>query len=170
MPRLRGTWAPASAELLLPGLSRFVLRATSLALRPRCRRALRRLKSGEKELGRRGGPRECTLRRVARISGALSLRRCLSPRASPHSSKWPGSRSAIASSRDFLTSMTESYHHGNLAEWSKAVDSSSTIFGCVGSDPTVVMCGPWREQGRVEVTAASAKNFGSRAPWRLRPR
>ena len=26
-----------------------------------------------------------------------------------------------------------------LAEWSKAVDSSSTIFGCVGSNPTAVM-------------------------------
>ena len=26
-----------------------------------------------------------------------------------------------------------------LAEWSKAVDSSSTIFGCVGSNPTAVI-------------------------------
>ncbi len=26
-----------------------------------------------------------------------------------------------------------------LAEWSKAVDSSSTIFGCVGSNPTGVI-------------------------------
>ena len=27
----------------------------------------------------------------------------------------------------------------SLAEWSKAVDSSSTIFGCVGSNPTAVI-------------------------------
>ena len=32
--------------------------------------------------------------------------------------------------------------HDNLAEWSKAVDSSSIIFGCVGSNPTVVTFAP----------------------------
>ena len=29
--------------------------------------------------------------------------------------------------------------HDSVAEWSKAVDSSSTIFGCEGSNPTVVI-------------------------------
>ena len=29
--------------------------------------------------------------------------------------------------------------HDSLAEWSKAVDSSSTIFGCVGSNPSAVI-------------------------------
>jgi hypothetical protein len=33
-------------------------------------------------------------------------------------------------------------NHDNLAEWSKAVDSSSIIFGCVGSNPTVVTFAP----------------------------
>ena len=35
----------------------------------------------------------------------------------------------------------------SLAEWSKAVDSSSTIFGCVGSNPTAVIISPgdWKK-------------------------
>ena len=32
-----------------------------------------------------------------------------------------------------------SFYIDTLAEWSKAVDSSSPIFGCVGSNPTGVM-------------------------------
>ena len=34
----------------------------------------------------------------------------------------------------------ETLWQDSLAEWSKAVDSSSIIFGCVGSFPTAVIC------------------------------
>ena len=42
---------------------------------------------------------------------------------------------AVRDQLKMVLSVTDS-----LAEWSKAVDSSSTIFGCVGSNTTAIIC------------------------------
>ena len=50
-----------------------------------------------------------------------------------------------------------------LAEWSKAVDSSSTIFGCVGSNPTGVILSSSYPLGRT--SPHSWSHWAGRAAW-----